>query len=129
MQKLKNYFTHLEVQGKMPKVMHIDRGREFVNDLLLNWLYSKGMEVHMTTPYSLSQNGVVECMNQTPEELAQAMRLAADLPIFLWEHAIAHVAYIRNRAYSSALKTAMPYKHWHGHKPDMAHLRKFGTPV
>ena len=72
-QKLKNYFTHLEVQGKMPKVMHIDRGREFVNDLLLDWLYSKGMEVHMTAPYSPSQNGVAECMNRTLEKLARAM--------------------------------------------------------
>ena len=70
MQKLKNYFTHLEVQGKMPKVMHIDRRCEFVNDLLLDWLYSKGMEVHMTAPYSLSQNGVTERMNRTLEELA-----------------------------------------------------------
>ena len=34
--------------------MHIDCGREFVTDLLLDWLYLKGMEVHMTTPYSLS---------------------------------------------------------------------------
>jgi len=44
MQKLKDYFTHLEVQGKMPKAIHIDRGHEFVNDLLLEWLHSKGME-------------------------------------------------------------------------------------
>jgi hypothetical protein len=57
------------------------------------------------------------------------MRLAADLPIFLWEHAIAHAAYIRNRAYSLALKTATPYKHWYSYKPDVAHLREFGAPV
>jgi transposase InsO family protein len=62
-QKLKNYFTHLEVQGKMPKAMHINRRHEFVNNLLLDWLYSKGMEVHMTAPYSPSQNGVAEHMN------------------------------------------------------------------
>jgi hypothetical protein len=43
--------------------MRIDRRRKFVNDLLLDWLYSKGMEVHMTAPYSPSQNGIVECMN------------------------------------------------------------------
>ena len=57
------------------------------------------------------------------------MRLAADLPVFLWEHAIAHVAYVRNRAYSLALKTATPYEHWYGHKPDVAHLHEFGAPV
>jgi transposase InsO family protein len=72
-QKLKNYFTHLEVQGKTPKAMRIDRGREFVNDLLLDWLYLKGMEVHMTAPYSPSQNGIAERMNRTLEKLARAM--------------------------------------------------------
>ena len=59
-QKVKNYFTHLEVQGRMPKAICIDCGCEFVNNSLLKWLYSKGMEVHMTTPHSPSQNGVAE---------------------------------------------------------------------
>jgi len=62
-QKLKNYFTHLKVQGETPKAMCINRRHEFVNDLLLDWLYLKGMEVHMTAPYSPSQNGVTERMN------------------------------------------------------------------
>jgi len=84
-QKVKNYFTHLELQGKTPKAMWIDRGRKFVNEMLLEWCYSKGMQVHMTAPYSPSQNGIAEHMNRTLEELARAMRLAADLPTFLWE--------------------------------------------
>jgi hypothetical protein len=128
-QKVKNYFTHLEVQGRMPKAIRIDRGHEFVNDSLLEWLYLKGMEVHMTTPHSPSQNRVAEQMNQTLEELARAMHLAANLPVFLWEQAITHAAYVQNRAYSSAVKTATPYERWHGHKPDVSHLREFGAPV
>jgi hypothetical protein len=91
--------------------------------------WSITMEVHMTAPYSPSQNGVAERMNRTLEELARAMRLATDLPVFLWEHAIAHAAYVRNRAYSLAIKTAMPYEHWYGHKLDVAHLREFRAPV
>ena len=128
-QKVKNYFTHLAVQGRTPKAIRIDRGREFVNDSLLEWLYSRGMEVHITAPHSPFQNGVAERMNRTLEELARAMRLAADLPVFLWEQAIAHAAYVQNRAYSSAVKTATPYKCWHGHKPDVSHLREFSAPV
>ena len=68
-------------------------------------------------------------MNQTLKELARAMRLATNLPVFLWEQAIAHAAYIRNRAYSLAVKTATPYERWHGHKPDVSHLREFSAPV
>ncbi len=94
----------------MPKAMCIDRGHEFVNNSLLEWLYLKGMEVHMTAPHSPSQNSVAKQMNWTLEDLARAMHLAADLPVFLWEQAITHAAYVRNRAYSSALKTATPYE-------------------
>ncbi len=110
LQKVKNYFTYLDVQGKMPKAMRINHGHEFMNDSLLEWLYSKGMEVHMTASYLPSQNSIAKWMNQTLEDLARAMRLAADLPVFLWEQAITHAAYVRNRAYSSALKTATPYE-------------------
>jgi hypothetical protein len=59
-QKVKNYFTHLEVQGRTPKAIRIDCGCKFINNFLLEWLYSKGMEVHMTAPHSLSQNGVAK---------------------------------------------------------------------
>jgi len=62
-QKVKNYFTHLEVQGRTPKVIRIDHGCKFINNSLLEWLYSKGMEVHMTAPHSPSQNGVAKQMN------------------------------------------------------------------
>ena len=54
MQKVKNYLTHLQTHGKMPKAIHIDCRHEFVNDSLLEWLYLKEMEVHMTTSHSLS---------------------------------------------------------------------------
>jgi len=126
---LKNYFTHLKIQGKTPKVMHIDHRHEFVNNLLVDWLHSKGMEVHMTAPYSLSQNGVTECMNRTLEELARAMQLAANLPVFLWKHTIMHTVYVHNRAYSLAVKTATPYERWYSYKPDVTHLHKFSTLV
>ncbi len=128
-QKVKNYFTHLELQGKSPKAMRIDRGREFVNESLLEWCYSKGMEVHKTAPYSSSQNGIAEHMNRTLADLARAMRIAADLPVFLWEYAVAHTAYVRNRAYSSAIKVTTPYERWYRRKPDVTHLRAFGALV
>jgi len=52
-------------------------------------------------PYSQAQNGVAERMNRTLVELARAMLSAANLPEFLWEPAVAHAAYLRNRAYTS----------------------------
>ena len=64
----------------------------------------------MTAPYSPSQNGVAERMNRTLVELACAM--IRDLPKFLWEYAVAHSTYLRNRTYTKSLKDKTPYEKW-----------------
>ena len=68
-------------------------------------------------------------MNHTLVELARTMRAATELPEFLWEDATAHAAYMRNRSYTTAVKSATPYQRWHGTKPSVTHLREFGAPV
>ena len=54
---------------------------------------------------------------------------AAHLPEFLWEPAIAHATYLRNRAYTSSQDERTPYQGWHGQKPNISHFREFGAPV
>ena len=86
------------------------------------------MDIEMTVPYSPSQNGVAERMNRTLVELARAMLQASKLPEFLWECAVAHAAYLRNRAYTSVIIDKTSYKGWQ-RKPNVTHLREFSTPV
>jgi hypothetical protein len=57
------------------------------------------------------------------------MRDAKNIPISLWPTTIAHTAYLRNRAYSNALKTQTPYERWYKKKPDVTHLQEYGSPV
>jgi hypothetical protein len=58
------------------------------------------------------------------------MIVAQNLPEFLWEHAVAHAVYIRNRSYSRTLQgEKTPYELWQNKKPSVAHLREFGAPV
>jgi len=57
------------------------------------------------------------------------MLAASELPEFLWEPAITHAAYVRNLAYTKFLPNATPYQIWHGRKPNVAHLCKFGAPI
>ena len=47
----------------------------------------------------------------------------------LWDHAVAHANYLCNRVPTQALKGLTPYEAWHGHKPDVLHLREFGCNV
>jgi hypothetical protein len=66
-------------------------------------------------------------MNRTLVEIARAM--LRGLPEFLWEYAIAHASYLRNRAYTKSLKGQTPYEKWFKKKPNISHLREFGAPV
>ena len=128
-QQVKNYMTHLHVRGITTHGIRVDRGTEFINKDLQDWCHAKGMEIELTAPYSPSQNGVAERMNRTLVELARAMITASGLPEFLWEPAVAHAAYVRNRSYTMAITDKTPYEGWYGSKPNVAHLREFGAPV
>ena len=72
-EKVKHYLTHLRTQGKSPKAIHFDNGKEFLNQELKDWCNQQGINIQTTAPYSPSQNGVAEQMNCTVVELARAM--------------------------------------------------------
>jgi transposase InsO family protein len=69
-QKVKEYLTHLKVHGKNPRSIWLDRGKEFINEVLESWCHQQGIETQLTTPYTPSQNGVAKRANRTLVELA-----------------------------------------------------------
>ena len=128
-QKVIEYMTHLKMWNKTPHAIQMDRGSEFVKDELISWCDANGIELQLTAPYLPSQNGVTEWMNRTLVELACAMLTDSKLPLFLWELAVAHAAYLRNLSFTSAKPGATPYQGWTGKKPNVSHLRKFSAPI
>src|ERR1700676_2589526 len=50
-------------------------------------------------------------------ELARANLNGQGIPEYLWEYAISHVAYVRNRAYMKPMGTLTPYQGWFKNKP------------
>jgi hypothetical protein len=95
-----NYFQHLITQERNPKVIQMDGGKEFINDTLKQWCRERSIEIHIMAPYSPSQNGVAECMNQTLMELSHTMLRAQDIPEFLWEYALLHMWYMSGIGHS-----------------------------
>ncbi len=126
---VKAYLTYLKSCGKAPHMIHIDWGKEFINEDLKSWCHEQGIEINQTASYSPSQNSVAEQMNCTLIKLVWTMRAATNLPKFLWEEATAHVAYLRNRSYTTSVKRLTPYQKWHGTRPNVTHLWEFGAPV
>ena len=95
-QAIINYLAHLKTQGRNPKGIQIDCGKEFINEKLENWCKEHGMEIHYTAPYSPSQNGIAKWMNHTLVELSRAMIITNNLPKFLWEYMVLHATYLHN---------------------------------
>ena len=84
--------------GKAPMYMRVDNGKELVNEEVKKFCAEEGITIETSAPYSPSQNGVAERFNRTLIELVRAMLIAKDLPSFLWDEAVSHATYIRNRS-------------------------------
>ncbi|MCO5579672.1 hypothetical protein L7F22_033530 [Adiantum nelumboides] len=53
------------------KSIRSDRGGEFLSENFARWCKSEGIRRQLTTPYTPSQNGVVERKNRTTMEMAR----------------------------------------------------------
>ena len=104
-----------------------DRGAEYTSRLMTDFLTSQGIAQQLTTAYTPEQNGVAERMNRTLCEAARAMLFNAKLPKKYWAEAISTAAYIRNRLPTRSLEEGITsFEKWHGHKPNINHIRVFG---
>lgn len=82
----------------------------------------------MTLPYSPQQNGAAERKNRSLVEMARSMLVEQDLPLKLWAEAVYTSAYLQNRLPSKAIEDDVtPMEKWCGHKPNVSHLRIFGS--
>jgi Integrase core domain/GAG-pre-integrase domain len=128
-QHVQEYLAYHIARNNTLLAICVDRGTEFINETTKAWCTQRGIEIQMTAPYSPSQNGIAKQMNRMLIELARAKICTQKLPKFLWECAVSHTAYLRNRSYSRSITNVMPYQRWHSVKPDVSHLREFRTKV
>ena len=95
---IKEYINMIKNEcGCTPKYLQFDNGKELINKELEKFASEKGIVIETTPPYSPSQNGVAKRFNRTLLELACTMLIEKDLLAFLWDKAVAHAAYLRNR--------------------------------
>ncbi|MCO5563552.1 hypothetical protein L7F22_017197 [Adiantum nelumboides] len=108
------------------KSIRSDRGGEFLSENFARWCKSEGIRCQLTTPYTPSQNGVVERKNRTIMEMARAMLAHASLPRSYWAEACNTAVYIQNRSPTHALQYMTPFQAYYGRKPTVSHFRVFG---
>ena len=78
-------------------------------------------------PYTPQHNGVGERKNRALKEMDTCMMESKTLPPKFWAKAIKCASYIQNRVPHKQIDGVTPFEAWSGHKPDVSHLRIFGS--
>ncbi|KRY19033.1 Retrovirus-related Pol polyprotein from transposon TNT 1-94, partial [Trichinella patagoniensis] len=112
--------------GRDVQRIRTDRGTEFANRELDNFLTEKKIVHEKTPPYTPQCNGMAERENRTLVEKARAMLHTRNLPRCLWAEAVHTAAYLLNRIPNRKEITKTPYEEWFGRRPTVEHLRIFG---
>ena len=114
--------------GNDVRWLRTDQGTEFLNQDVRVFLQEKGILHETSAAFVHEQNGTAERENRTLTSLARSMLEAKNLPKTLWAEAVMTAAYVMNRVLNRG-DSITPYEGWFGKKPDVAHLRTFGSPA
>uniref|UniRef100_A0A2N9F6S1 Integrase catalytic domain-containing protein n=1 Tax=Fagus sylvatica TaxID=28930 RepID=A0A2N9F6S1_FAGSY len=123
----KRFVAEVENQHeKSLKALRTDRGREYLSDQFKDLCEEKGIRRQLTISNTPQQNGVAERRNRTLLDMVRSMMAQANLPISFWGDALLTAAYILNRVPSQSVSST-PYELWKGQKPNLEHLRPWGS--
>ncbi|KAK1928507.1 Retrovirus-related Pol polyprotein from transposon TNT 1-94 [Phytophthora citrophthora] len=102
-----------------------DKGGEFINRGMENWYARRGIE-HIRVGPKSSQLNLCERTHQSLMDMMKTTMLHAGLPRSLWPEALRNAVYVKNRVYNRGTH-GVPYEMMFGMKPDVHHIRKFGS--
>lgn len=109
------------------KILRTDNGGEFCGTNFNNFLIKCGILHQTSTPYTPEQNGSAERLNSSTVEKARCLIFDAHLSKQFWTEAVNTAVYLRNRSTNTCLKGCTLYEVWFGRKPDISHIRIFGS--
>ena len=130
LEQFKKFKSMAEAEkGVKIKSIRSDRGGEFTSDDFKELCDKSGIKKQLTAPYTPQQNGVVERKNKTIMGLVRSMLKEKELPLELWGEAVSTCVYVLNRSSTKGVKGKTPYEKWNKRKPNVSHLRIFGSLV
>lgn len=116
--------------GMTLKILHVDNAPELTRGRMESICKEEGITYEKTIPDSPAQNGVAERHIQSISFMSRAMLLDADMADWFWPFAYLTAVHLKNRIPHSALPLdTTPFERWAGHKPDLSHIRLFGSPI
>ncbi|GMF24220.1 unnamed protein product [Phytophthora fragariaefolia] len=124
--------THLKwllAQGNKIEVFNSDQGHELLNNKLVTFLTTRGIEYTWTNGYSPEENGLVERMNGIVAAQVRCILTTANLPDLLWGEAFGFAVEVRNISATKPLNGKTPYFRRFRERPDVSKLRTWGCVV
>ena len=112
--------------GCSVKAIRTDRGSEFLNKELMEWLKDHGIIHEKTAGYEPQQNGQAERLNRTLMEGTRALLMQSNMPHPLWGEAVRTVAYVRNLVPAKGTGDKSPAKLLTGSSIDLNLLKVWG---
>ena len=109
------------------KILRYENGGEYVKSEFIQCCKDAGIQMQHSIPYTPQQNGVAKRKNRSLKEMATCMMEAKTLPTNFWAESINCASYIQNRVPHKHIDGMTPFEAWSGHKPDVTHLRIFGS--
>lgn len=89
-------------------------------------LAARGIQHHTLQTYSSEMNGAAENAIKNIVQCASAMLWTAKIPEGFWPEAVRVSTYLKNWSPHKAVGKT-PYEAWYGEKPDLSHIRIFGS--
>jgi hypothetical protein len=111
------------------RILHSDRGGEYLGKEFVMHLKAAGTEQKLTVHDTSQHNGIAEHLNRTLLEKVRAMLHKSGMPHALWGEAVRHAVWLKNRTPTKALDGGMPLEAATGRKPDLTHVRVWGSCV
>lgn len=114
--------------GAKIKQVCLDNGKEYLNKELKDHAESGRTIFKQTTPHSSSWNRIAKQMHWHLMDYTWASLAQHSLPKFLWQEAVAHIHYVRNRLMTRAMGVT-PYKCFYGKALPLRCMDKFGLKI
>ncbi|KAI3684681.1 hypothetical protein L6452_33906 [Arctium lappa] len=119
--------AHIKTQfEKTIKGFQCDNGREFNNSDFHKFCAEKGMVFRFSCPHTSPQNGKVERIIRTINNVIHTTLIHASLPPSFWNYALSMATYILNILPTRTLNNKTPTEILFKRIPTYTHLRTFG---
>ena len=96
-------------------------------NMFLEFLWIKGDSNGTLSSIHTKHNGVAERKNRSLKEMETCLLHAKHLPPSLWAEVVNCASYLKNRVPHKYVVGVKPFESMHGYKPNVSHMRVFGS--